>query len=108
MKDLYDIKRLVKLNNPRFDTWPWGKVVAVVEMGDYSIVVDHPRVEDGVTLTEDIDTSKLMYHPFVNGKYLNYTFYNLDRALLAAIAYKHGDIAAAQYAAKVLNVPFEA
>ena len=66
----------------------WGPVVAVHEIGEYSIVESHPQIFENCCGTGQYDHSKVDFHPYINGKDIGRGFASLDYAIMGAIFYK--------------------
>jgi hypothetical protein len=65
----------------------YGELIKVHVIGLYQIVEYHPTVSN--TNGRLIDTSEVLFHPFVNGEDFMHSYNTLDRALIGAIANAH-------------------
>lgn len=68
--------------------YTWGKVNEIYEIGPYSIVEYYPHKTEGGLHLEEFDTSKLAFALYVGGASTNSSWYSLDAALAAGIAYR--------------------
>lgn len=78
------------MQGPDGRKFPWGKIVATHEIGPYAIV-------------EYVAKDGIGYHVYVDGKDTCRGSTSFDGALLVAIAYKCGDVAAAPYMARLIG-----
>ena len=72
------------------DEFTWGYLLAIHEIGEYSIIEFHPwKVEGNRILVGDMDQTKKEYHGYLNGEDISESFESLDAALAGCIAYKY-------------------
>jgi hypothetical protein len=87
-----------KALSQRIAHFPWGKIVHVHTIGDYTIV----------EYSDKLNPSRILFHPFVSTDDLNRSVQSLDAALIVAIAFKAegGDrnSQAAHYFAKMIGL----
>lgn len=85
--------------------FPWGPVVAVHEIGEYSVVEYHPEVFEKSTGTGR-HHEYTNFHPYLNGKDTSQSFDTLDGALIGVIALKYDGLnsQAAYYFSKMIGL----
>lgn len=72
---------------PRHFTW--GEVVAVHDIGPYSLVEFHPHVFEDGRGTDKVDYDATEFHGYVNGESISQSFGSLDAAMAGVIAYRN-------------------
>ena len=65
----------------------WGYLLAIHEIGEYSIVEYHPWENRG--LVGCVNQTEKRYSGYLNGRSIGQSFESLDAALAGCIAYKH-------------------
>lgn len=65
----------------------WGKLIAIHEIGRYSVVEYHPEIFKDCASTGKTSRTKKQFHPYLDGHDLSEGHHSLESALAAAIAY---------------------
>jgi len=88
--------------------FPWGPVVDVHEIAEYSIVEYRPQIYKNGTGTREYH-EYTHFHPYINGKDTCHCYESLDSALIGSVAYKHDGInsQAARYFCKMIGLDDE-
>lgn len=69
--------------------YTWGQVIAIHEIGPYTIVESHPWLEqDGRIRTGVPDPTSIEFHTYVNGLCCSHSYPTLDEALAGCMAYR--------------------
>ena len=71
------------------ESFTWGEIISIEEIGPYTVAAYNPRKAEGVTLTHEIDYSIVEYYGWIDGKSLGQSWHSLDAALAGCMAYRH-------------------
>ena len=70
------------------DDFPWGRVIKVHTIGGIDIIECPHYKRNGCTITDE-ETARTEFHPYINGKAVGESFFNLERAILGTLIRKH-------------------
>ena len=71
------------------EKFTWGELIAIHDIGDYSVVEYHSGKRDGIRILVDVpDTDVTEYSCYLKGQYIGRGTDSLDSALATCIAYK--------------------
>jgi hypothetical protein len=71
------------------DDFPWGQIIETTKIGPYEIRAFHPRKVVGLIVSDEIDTAKINYHGFIDGKDTHRSWTSLDEAMAGVIVYRN-------------------
>ena len=71
------------------DKFTWGRVMDRHEVGPYEIVEFHPHEIGSSARPRPVDTSKVEFHGYIDGKDTNESWNTLDEALVGMIVRRH-------------------
>jgi len=79
---------ILKIKNG--DPFVWGKVLDIVEFGEYAVVKYHPWKTKGMNvLTGDINYDSDLYHSWLNGKDTCHSSHTFEGAVVDLFALKY-------------------
>jgi hypothetical protein len=97
------------ITQEQVNKYPWGLVITVHSIGEYDIIESYPNEYKNGRGTGEIDYNHKQYHPYINGKDTNHSYYTLEGALIGAIAQKFDGLnsQAAMYFCKMVGIKQE-
>lgn len=69
------------------DTFPWGRVLAVHNIGDISIIEYAEKARDGVRVLHE-ESGERRFHAYIKGRDTSWGASTLYRAVVGAIVYR--------------------